>query len=156
MESFGQEEIFALGDILKPIAIFCILPIMVAWFIIRKMMNDANSRTKIVLAAMEKNPEMDISELIKNMSPKNNLLKERLLTKLLWGSVIMFVGLGFIIFGLVIDANGGATPKDLMFFYGIGFIASSVGIAFLINYYVGKKMLAKEIEAEERQLSQQA
>lgn len=31
MESFGQEEIFALGDILKHIAIFCILPIMVAF-----------------------------------------------------------------------------------------------------------------------------
>ena len=32
----------------------------------------------------------------------------------------------------------------------------AIGIAFLINYYMGKKMLAKEIEAEEQLLTAQA
>jgi hypothetical protein len=31
-----------------------------------------------------------------------------------------------------------------------------VGIAFLINYFVGKKLLAKEIEAEEKKMITQA
>ena len=29
--------------------------------------------------------------------------------------------------------------------------ALAVGISFLLNYFIGKKMLAKEIEAEEKQ-----
>jgi uncharacterized protein YneF (UPF0154 family) len=37
-----------------------------------------------------------------------------------------------------------------------GSIILAVGVAFFINYFIAKKMLAKEIEAEERQLSQQA
>jgi len=33
-----------------------------------------------------------------------------------------------------------------------GAIALAIGLAFFINYYVGKKMLAKEIEAETKNL----
>jgi hypothetical protein len=31
----------------------------------------------------------------------------------------------------------------------------AVGIAFLVNYYLGRKMLAKEIEAEEKRVTTQ-
>jgi uncharacterized membrane protein len=34
-----------------------------------------------------------------------------------------------------------------------GLILLAIGIAFLVNYGVGKKMLAKELEAEEQQLA---
>ena len=49
-----------LVPILVPIACGCVLPILLAWFGIRKKMNDTNKRTEIILAAIEKNPEMDI------------------------------------------------------------------------------------------------
>ena len=38
----------------------------------------------------------------------------------------------------------------------IGLILLAVGIAFLINYFVGKRLLAKEIEAEEQNMSTQS
>ena len=65
--------------ILVPIACGCVLPIMVVWLDIRKKMNETNQRTQIVLAAIEKNPDMDIEELMKKISPKKKLLKEKLL-----------------------------------------------------------------------------
>ena len=65
--------------ILVPIACGCVLPIMIVWLDIRKKMNETNQRTQIVLAAIEKNPDMDIEELMKKISPKKKLLKERLL-----------------------------------------------------------------------------
>ena len=37
-----------------------------------------------------------------------------------------------------------------------GIVLLPVGIAFLISYYVGKKMLSKEIEAEEQKMTAQA
>ena len=53
-----MEELVA---ILVPIACGCVLPIMVVWLDIRKKMNETNQRTQIVLAAIEKNPDMDIT-----------------------------------------------------------------------------------------------
>ena len=139
--------------ILVPIACGCVLPIMVVWLAIRKKMNETNQRTQIVLAAIEKNPEMDIEEWMKKFSPKPRLLKEKLLTKLLWGSLTAMIGLGFIGFGVWLGFVGGGGSDDPMASVCIGLILLAVGIAFLVNYSVGKKMLAKEIEAEEKQVT---
>ena len=69
-------------DILPALACGCVLPIVVIWLTIRNEMNKTNQRTQIVLAAIEKNPDMDIEELMKKISPKKKLLKEKLLSKL--------------------------------------------------------------------------
>ena len=139
--------------ILVPIACGCVLPIMVVWLAIRKKMNETNQRTQIVLAAIEKNPEMNIEEWMKKFSPKPRLLKEKLLTKLLWGSLTAMIGLGFIGFGAWLGFVGGGGSDDPIASVCIGLILLAVGIAFLVNYSVGKKMLAKEIEAEEKQVT---
>ena len=86
-------NVIDLVPILVPIACGCVLPILLAWFGIRKKMNDTNKRTEIILAAIEKNPEMDIEELMKKISPKKKLLKEKLLTTLQWGCITGLLGL---------------------------------------------------------------
>lgn len=139
-----------LVSILVPLGCGCVLPIMIVWFTIRESMNKTNQRTQIVLAAIEKNPDMDIEELMKKISPKPKLLKEKLLSKLLWGSIIGLLGFSFLVYGLFIDYRGGMNPNDLIRIYFVGGILLVVGIAFLINYGLSKKMLAKEIEAEEK------
>jgi polyferredoxin len=139
-----------LVQILVPIACGCVVPIMIIWFIIRAKMNETNQRSQIVLAAIEKNPEMDIEELMKKISPKTRLLKEKLLTKLLWGSLSTMLGIGMIVYHFYMSSTT-TSPLGL-----IGMILLPIGIAFLISYFFGKKMLAKEIEAEEQQLTAQA
>ena len=139
-----------LVSILVPLACGCVLPIMIVWFMIRESMNKTNQRTQIVLAAIEKNPDMDIEELMKKISPKPKLLKEKLLSKLLWGSIIGLLGFSFLVYGLLIDYRGGMNPNDLTRIYLAGGILLAVGIAILVNYRMSKKMLAKEIEAEEK------
>ena len=142
-----MEDLFA---ILVPIACGCVLPIMAIWLAIRQSMNETNQRTQIVLAAIEKNPDMDIEELMKKISPKKKLLKEKLLAKLLWGSIISFLGVALIGFCIVQAFVGGMSTQALQQFSLFGAVLSGIGIAFLVNYYVGKRMLAKEIEAEEQ------
>lgn len=146
----------SLVPILVPIACGCVLPILIIWFGIRKKMNDTNKRTEIVLAAIEKNPNMDIEELMNKISPKKKLLKEKLLTKLLWGCITALLGLILIGIGAWLGWVGGADPADILTASCFGFVMLAIGIAFLINYYMGKKMLAKEIEAEEQLLTAQA
>ena len=138
-----------------PIACGCILPIVIIWLSVRQRINETNARTQIALAAIEKNPEMDIEELLKKISTKGRLLKEKLLAKLLWGSLTTMLGVGLIGFGIYLGANRLGGTDDPMTAVCFGLISLGVGIAFLINYVVGKKMLAKEIEAEEKRLTTQ-
>jgi hypothetical protein len=129
---------------------------MIVWFFIRESMNKTNQRTKIVLAAIEKNPDLDIEELMEKISPKKKLLKEKLLSKLQTGNITALLGIGFLVCALYADYMGGMNPKDLRMLYLAGIILLVVGGAFLRNYFVGKKMLAKEMEAEEKLLVSQA
>ena len=145
-----------LVSILVPLGCGCVLPIMIVWFTIRESMNKTNQRTKIVLAAIEQNPDMDIEELMKKISPKKKLLKEKLLTKLLWGSIVAFLGIALLGFCVVQAYVGGMPTAALQQFSLFGAVLLGIGIAFLINYYVGKKLLAKEIDAEEKLMVSQA
>lgn len=147
-----------LFQLLVPIAICCVLPIMIVWLNNRRRIIENNSRTQIVLAAMEKNSDVDIEQLLKKMAPtqKKKLLKEKLLTKLLWGCITLLLGVGLAIFCLCTSFGGGMTPSNLWFSGFMSTIMIAVGIAFLINYFIGKKMLANEIEAEQNKLSAQA
>ena len=144
-----------LAEILVPIACGCILPIVAIVSGVRKKMNETNQRTQIVLAAIEKNPDMDIEEIMKKISHKPRLLKEKLLTKLLWGCLTTLLGIGLIGSGAWLGWIGGGGSNDPFAACCFGLIALGVGIAFLVNYFVGKKMLAKEIEAEERGMTEQ-
>ena len=148
-----MEDIIAL---LIPIACGCILPIFAIWMGVRKEMNETNTRTQIALAAIEKNPDMDLEELMKKISPKKKLLKEKLLSKLQAGNITTFIGIGFLIFAIYVDLVGGMNSNDLRMLYLAGAILLSVGVAFLISYSKGKKMLANEMEAEESKLLEKA
>ena len=138
-----------------PIACGCILPIVAIWLDVRRRINETNARTQIALATIEKNPDMDIEELLKKMSSNGKLLKEKLLKKLLWGCLTTLLGVGLIGFGIYLSANNLGGTDDPMTSVCFGLISLGVGIAFLINYFVGKKMLAKEIEAEEKRQTAQ-
>ena len=142
--------------ILVPIACGCVLPIMIVWLAIRQEMNETNKRTQIMLAAIEKNPDMDLEELMKKISPKKKLLKEKLLSKLLWGSITTMLGLGLIGFGIYLSVNGIGGKDDPKTSICFGLVLLGIGIALLINYVVGKRMLAKEILAEENKMVAQA
>ena len=122
---------------LLPLFMGCILFFLVIWMIIRNKRNETNKRVEVALAAIEK-------------------LKEKLVNKLQWGTMISLVGLVFIGFGAYIGYEGGWDADDPVVATVFGSIILAVGVAFFINYFIAKKMLAKEIEAEERQLSQQA
>ena len=147
---------YHLVPILVPITCGCVLPIMIVWLIVRQKMAESQNRTQIILAAIEKNPDLDIEELIKKISPKKKLLKEKLLSKLQTGNITTLLGIGFLVCALYADYMGGMNSKDLRMLYLAGIILLVVGGAFLRNYFVGKKMLAKEIEAEEKLLVSQA
>ena len=96
---------------------------------------------------------MNIEEFIKKTEPKQKLLKEKLLTKLLWGCIISFCGALIIGSGVYIIVNDLGGTSDAPGFIILGSIILAIGISFLINFAVGKKLLSREIEAEEKALT---
>ena len=145
-----------IAGIIFIIACLCVLPIVIALLNTRRKMNETDVRKQIVLAAIEKNKETDVEELLKKMAPKQKLLKEKLLSKLLWGCIILLLGLSLFGCGLWIDWCGGSDPDMIAFLYFCGGVLFAVGLAFIIYYFVGRKILAKEIEAEEKKLTEEA
>ena len=139
---FTSDIIFSL----VPIFCGCILPIVIIWLGVREKMNETNARTQIVTAAIEKNPDMDI---------KQKLLKEKLLSKLLWGFITSLLGIGLIILAIYLKSSGTGIEDDFLTAISFGLILLAIGAAFIINYGVGKKMLAKELEAEQNNLTKQ-
>ena len=135
----------------------CVLPIVFIWLETRRKINESRDRMQIVTTAIEKHPDMDVEELMKKISPKQKLLKEKLLSKLLWGCIAAIMGVGLLALGICIKTQDDYCSND-EFIVPIcfGVILLGIGAAFIINYGVGKKMLAKEIEAEENQLKKQA
>lgn len=141
-----------LAEILVPIACGCVLPIVAILLGVRQKMNETNKRTEIILAAIEKNPDMDVEEFVAKISPKKKLLKEKLLTKLQVGMIATLLGIGLLGGELYLSIfKNSSSPMGI-----VGLILLPVGIAFLISYYTGKKLLAKEMEAEEQLLKTQA
>lgn len=140
------------------IACGCVLPIYYIWQSTRRKINESKDRTQIVLAAIEKNKETDVEDLLKKMAPmqKTKLLKEKLLEKLLRGGIIGFIGISILACGLWLDWHGGADPEMLFLIYFLGGGLFAIGLACVIYYFIGKKMLAQEIEAEEKKLTAEA
>jgi hypothetical protein len=117
-------------------------------------MHTTSQRTEIVKAVIEKNPDLDVEALLQKMNPKQKLLKEKLLSRLLWGCITGFIGLGLLIGSVFACYAGGWEGDEINFMWITGAISLAIGIAFMITYYVGRKMLAKEMEAETRNMEQ--
>ena len=137
-----------LEEILIPLSICVIMPITMVWMNLRSKKQADKNRTDIILAALEKNPNIDLEELMQKITPKSATLKEKLLKKLMWGSVISAIGIGFLGYALYMDFVGGMSVEDMERSYFCGGITMLIGLAILLVFFISKRMMAKELEAE--------
>lgn len=137
-------------EILIPIGICVVMPIIIVWLNMRRKTNETNKRTEVLLAAIEKNPDldMDMEDFIRKMNPKTKTTKERLMSRLLWGLVFIAIGASTLLSALYQDYQGG-TSLDYFPIYTGGCCLLLIGISFVAVFFISKRMLAKEIEAEE-------
>ena len=130
-----------------------VLPIMIVWMNNRRKQHEIDKQTEILIAMMEKHPELDPAEVMKklNVSSKSHqTIKQKLLGNLFSGGMMTLMGLAVLIphlCGLVFFGNkeNGIYVGGMMF---------AIGVAFLIYYFVSKKQLSSEIEAEEKRLKE--
>ena len=131
-----------------------ILPITVISLFLRRKMDSEKIKKEIILAALEKNANIDIENLVRKLNTPEKLLKEKLLEKLQIGLVSVFLGVGLLATAGCMGYAGGSSSDEVYMLGFFGAVLLAVGIAFMISYFVGRKMLAKEMEAEEQNLRQ--
>ena len=143
-------------EILESIAICVVLPVMIVWLINRTRQNEINRKTEIMLKAIESGATIDADFFKAQQEQKGpRTIKERLLRRLTGGCVFTLMGVAFALIGLVNRSmmtdmhmsNDAFTIPCIL-----GGIFFSIGVALLIVFFVGKKMLAKEMEAEAKAL----
>ena len=68
--------------ILVPLGVAVALPVCIVSIIFRSAMAADRNRKEIVLAALEKNPNLNVEDLLKGMKKSEKLIKEKLLARL--------------------------------------------------------------------------
>ena len=140
-----------LCQVMIPIGICVILPISIVMLYLRARKHETNKRTEILLAAIEKNAEIDVDDFLAKLAPPKKSIKQMLLTKLMWGSIITAIGAGAMGYTIYADVMGEMPVGILQNCYLFSATILLVGVAILIVFFVSKKMLAKELQAEEEQ-----
>ena len=140
---------FWLVQILVPIGVAVVLPIAIVAIVFRSALASERNRKEIVLAVLEKNPDIDVEQLMKNLKKSEKLIKEKLLARLERGCLCCLMGMAFMVLYFFLGVQG----EDLIVVVGAALIA--IGIAFLVGYFVGRRMLAKEMEAEQQNMKQE-
>ena len=150
-----DEDILAIIVIGIIVVVVCVvLPIMIVWITNKRKSHEIDKQTEILMAMLEKHPDLDPAEVMKklNVSSKSHQsIKQKLLGNLFSGGMMLLMGLAILIphlCGLVFFGN----QENGIY---VGGIMVAMGVAFLIYYFVSKKQLSAEIEAEEKQLKEQ-
>ena len=130
---------------LVPIAIVVVLPIVIVWFYYRNKQLEATKRSEIVMAIIEKNPEVNVQEFLSKLNPPKKSYKEQLMTKMhwevLWGTICTIGGI--VTISVIITL--GILQVFIEEFFPIlsifGVVPLAVGCGLLAAYNSAKKTL---------------
>lgn len=137
-------------DTLLPISICVGLPVTIIWIYIQGRMNETNRRSELIKLAIENNSQIDIAKLVEQLNGKPQVknMKYRLLRLLQIGCVLTGLGsaiMAYIMWMVFYAGMPGNWADDLQLIgYGLLFI----GISLIIAFYVSKKVMKRELEAE--------
>ena len=139
---------------LIPICVCVVLPVLIVWIIGKVKQNETNRKAEIMLKALDNGSKIDADFFRSQSSSKT--IKERLLGRLTGACVTGLIGVAFISTGIFLQnlPTWNSNVEVIILTYLIGGILIAVGISLFIVYFSGKKMLAKEMESEEKHLAE--
>lgn len=133
-----------------------VLPIWVVTLVMKARTRKMDRKMDILMASVEKGQQVDPALLVAaEEGSKKYKLKRNILNRLAFGSIFSLFGAILFIMPAILGPIGNeiSTQNRNEPYFIIGAIAFAIGAGLLISYFVGRKMLAKEIEAEEAELA---
>ncbi|MBE6242716.1 MAG: hypothetical protein E7114_04775 [Bacteroidales bacterium] len=141
----GVIELF---NTLLPIFVMVVLPVMVVWLVTRARLKKNEQKMAVLVKAIENGVDIDPALLVSETEGGRNT-KMKLVRKLTTGVICAIIGLAVLIC-TQLDAFEGVAGIEML--YIIGGVLIAVGAAYILAFFVGRKYLAPEIEAEEKKL----
>ena len=131
-----------------------VLPIMIVWLTNRRKSHEIDKQTEILMAMLEKHPDLDPAEVMQKLNISNKstkTVKQKLLENVFNGGMMLLMGLAILIPHLCGLVFFGSKTNGIF----IGGIMLALGLAFIVYYFISKNQLQGEIEAEEKRLQEQ-
>ena len=125
-----------------------VLPVMVVWLVTRARLKKNEQKMAVLVKAIENGVDIDPALLVSETEGGRNT-KMKLVRKLTTGVICAIIGLAVLIC-TQLDAFEGVAGIEML--YIIGGVLIAVGAAYILAFFVGRKYLAPEIEAEEKKL----
>lgn len=130
---------------LVPILTGGVFPIVIVWLYYRNEQLKATKRSEIIMAVIEKNPEVDVQEFLNKLNPPKKSYKEQLMTKmhqeLLWGTICLIGGAITILVIITLSILQGFAEEFIPIGSILGVVPLAVGCGLLIAYNNAKKTL---------------
>ena len=135
-------EFFVVG--ILPIFLCVVLPGVIVWLVMRTRQNETNKKTEIMLKAIEAGVPVDMTQF---NAPKKDAktVRQQLLDKLTGACITSAMGIAFLVLA-ALDNLSGVNIWIAHMLPVAGGVLLAVGIGLFISFFVGKKMLAKEME----------
>ncbi len=122
-----------------------VMPMTITFVVMYFKSQKHNKRADLIMAAMDHGHDM--KDVVKVMQEREKGVKEHQLGRLLWGCGLTLVGLVMLVSELIQRGTLKFMDDGEKLFSVIAF---AVGLAFLIAFAVGQRMLKSEMEREER------
>lgn len=137
-----------LEDILIPVFICVVLPVMIVWLTTRAATNADNKRAQVLMKAIESNASIDADKLAEALQKPRRTPAEMQSRRLLRGLIFTGLGIVFIIAGQVTQHTS-PSPDSLLMSVLAGGACLVVGIAYLGVYYVNGRKPSDTSAADE-------
>ena len=141
-----------------PVFICVVLPVTIVWLVARTKQQETNKKAEIMLKAIEAGVPVDMTQFEPAKKQKaTKSIKQDLLEKLNGACITGLMGIGFLTLGILRAINPMFASHTFLnkFWLPAGGVLLAIGIGLFVSYFAGKKMLAKEMEAEEKKLEQE-
>lgn len=124
-------------EIIVPIAVVVVLPVLVVWLISRTIINRENKNAEILIKAIENNSNFDVDKLMSAWSKKEKTPAQILNLRLLRGCIFTFIGIAAAVTAIVVTYN---QPNDHLYeMLSVSGLPLAIGIAYLLVYFVTRK-----------------
>lgn len=133
-----------------------VLPIWVVSLVMKARTKKMDRKMDILMRVVETGQQVDPALLVTAEEGNGKYkLKKNILNRLAFGSIATLFGVILYLIPVFLGPaqNVPVTQGRNIQFFVIGAFCLAIGLGLLISYFVGRKMLAKEIEAEEAELA---
>ena len=134
---------------LIPISVCVVLPCIIVFLITRSRSHMIDKKTEVVLKAIESGAQLDPNIFEKERTKST---KQKVFSFCTSGIIVLAIGIALLVISFVANEF---MFGDAFLLIAPGCILGFLGISLLCAYFIMKKQFSKEIEEEERQLSEQ-